>query len=350
MPPTKGHLHLIQFASRLGDQVEVILGTQPGEPFPMIRYRSLCQATSDLYNVHINHMHCQIEQNPNVPGFWDMWHDIMIEYGAQKDDIVVASEIYGKQVADLFGGRFFPYDLDRDIYKSKARLVRDNPARYFHFMLPEFQHYMRQRVTFFGAESTGKTTLSKLMARAKNGHWLMEWARPYLEVDCPEITTEVMTNIWYGQRALQEHADFLYDKPWIFQDTDLFSTVGYWDFWDMNTPKQLVLEAGVRQSDLYIITKSNIPFEVDPIRYGGTKRESDDQFWIDLCEKHGLNYVVLESSDPIDRTQECYAMLDKHWKEKVADKLHYVRWDDKPQEPVAASSLISDWNKGLTRA
>lgn len=62
-------------------------------------------------------------------------------------------------------------------------------------------------------------------------------------------------------------------------------------------PEKLVEDALTTKSDLYIITKSNIPFEEDPIRYGGDKRESPDEFWIGIAEKYDLNYVVLSGSD-----------------------------------------------------
>jgi hypothetical protein len=41
-----------------------------------------------------------------------------------------------------------------------------------------------------------------------------------------------MTAIWKGQLALQRQAfESTVDAPFIVQDTDLFSTVGYWDNW-----------------------------------------------------------------------------------------------------------------------
>jgi len=329
MPPTKGHLHLIQFASRLAPKVVVVIDTLEDEPYVGPRVTTIREAVKDFHTpVEVVHITDPISPDPNSPGFWEEWKQIMLRVGAKPGDLVVGSEPYCKKVADLFDGKFYPYDPSRDIFTSKATDVRLHPDKFFSVILPEFQHYLRQTVTLFGAESTGKTTLSKHLAAAKNGHWLMEWARPYLEMNgAPPITVEVMTDIWHGQRALQDHARFLIDKPWVFQDTDLFSTVGYWNFWNMKTPDLLKMQALSRKSDLYLITKSNIPFEQDPIRYGGDVRESDDQFWIDLAEQHCLNYRVLESADPNDRMQEAFAYLNEHWQERVASHLAYERFE-----------------------
>lgn len=270
--------------------------------------------------------HKTIEQNPEAPGFKEMWRDIFIGYGFQPGDYVVASEPYGKWLAEILDGRFMPYDIDRDVDFTKASFAREKPELYFDMILPEFQKELRQTVTVFGCESTGKTTLSRELASGGNYWWLPEWARPYLENAENVITEQSMTEIWQGQKALQIMGrNNLVGKPWIVQDTDLFSTVGYWDFWNGNTPRELVTDAKVWQSDLYLITQSNIPFETDPLRYGGDKRESDDEFWISLAEAHGLNYRVLESNDRVERLSEARSLMDEHWKINVADKLRFNR-------------------------
>lgn len=159
-------------------------------------------------------------------------------------------------------------------------------------------------VTVFGAESTGKTTLSLDLSRSIGSPWFPEFARPYLECEPDhEVTTERMHKIWYGQRDIQWAAREL-DLIWAIQDTDLWSTVGYWNFWDGNTPELLKSEAEDKKSDLYLITQSNIPFTPDKLRYGGTERESTDRYWINLCERNGLNYHVIQASDRKHRIEE----------------------------------------------
>jgi HTH-type transcriptional repressor of NAD biosynthesis genes len=254
----------------------------------------------------VHHLNRRLEQNPEAEGFWDMWVDIMTSYGAQPGDYYVTSEPYGKTMAEKMNGIFMPYDPERKLYYTKATQIRNQMKEYFHDILPEFQHVLRTNVVIFGAESTGKTTLSEKLSDAVNGHWLFEWARPYLEIAGPDIHKESMEAIWKGQRALQDHSKYLYDKPFAIFDTDLFSTVGYWEqpHWTESlgpVPEELVNDALARKADLYIITRSNIPFEKDPIRYGGDRRESPDDFWIGIAEKYGLNYVVLDEVDLADR-------------------------------------------------
>lgn len=310
MPPTKGHMHLIDFAKQVGDDYMVILFAQPHEPMVPERYMALWEAHPNYVRLYNR----TLPQDPETEGFWDLWKMIMNEeIGVHKHDYIVASEHYGQQLADITGATFVPYDPYREITPCKATDVREEPASNFHLIAREFQPFLRKRVTIFGAESTGKTTLTRLLAHDLNGHFFMEWARPYLETCGSEITLESMTAIWKGQAALEAHSESFFDKPFAFFDTDLYSTIGYWLFphWHhiIGDPPQGLLDEAIK-SDLYIITPSNIPFEEDPLRYGGDQREGSDEYWIDVAERFGLNYVVLEEKSREGRLEEAAEHLD----------------------------------------
>lgn len=349
MPPTKGHQALIEFARHVGETAEVILCTQPDEPYIWERLNALRKAFVGL-NVNLHHVHRELPQEPEqATGFWDMWSGILLSFGLQKSDFIVASERYGLKLAEVTGATFIPYDIDRDILWTKATEVRDDPRGNFAQMLPEFQKNLLQTVTIFGAESTGKTTLSRSLARHLNGHWLPEWARPYLEHSGAQLTNRSMTDIWTGQKALQQYGRDLKDKPFVFQDTDLFSTLGYWDMKGWNiptyeegricgaspTPYGLERDAVEHQSDLYLITRSNIPFEPDPLRYGGDKREGSDEYWIRICARHSLNFRVLEASSTLGRIDEAMELINEHYEDTVKLAYRRITKEDFPADPVS---------------
>lgn len=169
-------------------------------------------------------------------------------------------------------------------------------------------------VTLFGAESTGKTTLSKALAERLGGEWREEFARGYLETTGLDVTRASMRAIWQGQKALQQTPG----AELIIQDTDLFSTVGYWRLPHVEQrigtcPDQLIRDAARLKSDLYVIARSNIPFAPDVLRYGGDKRESLDSYWINLCESYELPYTVLNASNSNARITEASHSIMKRW-------------------------------------
>lgn len=328
MPPTRGHAALIHFASWLDvSSVEVILCTQPDEPWAQERYDALSSLKDVGAPIRVHRMHRELPQEPEGgdPAFWSMWAGILSDAGISTNDYIVASEEYGKELARITGTKFMPYDIQRDVVRTKATTVRNSPFLEFDQILPEFQAHLQQVITIFGAESTGKTTLSRDLATSTHGMWIPEWARPYLETVGTEITDESMTAIWRGQAALQAVArDTQPMKPFIIQDTDLYSTVGYWDYMlPSETPQGLIDEAKTWDSDLYLVTQSNIPFEEDPIRYGGDHRETEDHHWTDILDKYNLNYVVLQETDRWKRLREAQNIILDHWHKNA--NLNYTR-------------------------
>ncbi|QQS22110.1 ATP-binding protein [Candidatus Saccharibacteria bacterium] len=168
-------------------------------------------------------------------------------------------------------------------------------------------------VTIIGAESTGKTCLSRELAQQLSANWVPEFARSYLETTDGQVTPKSMKAIWWGQRALQHEARRSLQSI-VIQDTDLYATVGYWQLPHVrpvirDCPKLLEQDAASLKSNLYLITKSNIPFEPDPLRYGGDTRESHDDYWIDLCERYQLPYAVVESAARNERLSEAISLI-----------------------------------------
>lgn len=329
LPPTKGHFNLMNFASRLGDErARVIVTTRPSEPFPMERYQAVAAAASRTNGVEVHWLHEELPQDPSTPGFWEMWDGIMARYGFKPGDIFTSSEPYGETLAKRMQGIFMPYDPQRELYYTKATKIREQMLKYFHDIMPEFQHVLRTRVTVFGAESTGKTTLSKEMSYTLGGHWLFEWARPYLTTVGNKITVDSMTAIWRGQLAIQQHVDEMHDKPFVIQDTDLFSTIGYWEqpHWaDVlgPVPQALIDDAKANMSDLYVVTRANIPFEQDDLRYGVDRRESPDVFWLDVADRYELPYLVLDSDNMVQRN----SWACKYAKDVAEQKAKAIEFD-----------------------
>lgn len=316
LPPTKGHMALIQWARAYCRSVgisdlHVMVCSQPEEPFHD-RYRAI-DAALDYDRVLGNPtpstwVHMFHKTMPQVPEddslFWAKWQaEIFKTVGEfSSDDIVFSSEAYGFPLAKVLGCAHVPYDIGRTVVNTKATRVRENPLLYFSHMLPTVQSRFRKTVTIFGAESTGKTTLARELGLWK-GHVLPEWARPYLEsLPSPETTDERMEVIVHGQRATEQAAKALVDRPFIIRDTDLLSTIGYYGLYSPHH----IPPVAVDKADLYIVCPSNIPFAADPLRYGGDKRESSDEYWIELLEKWNCNYVVLQETDYFKRSEEAY--------------------------------------------
>jgi len=323
LPPTYGHLDLIKFAGHLFNvnQVVVLLNTDPREPLVYQRFSALVRAVNNLgHKYMVKWQNEEVQQEPvseDDQAFWDDWVKNLKLYGFREGDYIVASEEYGVRLAKEAGGEFMPFDPDRWVRYTKGTKARNDPFHTWKDILPEFRQFIQKRVTLFGAESTGKTTLTEKLHHDYNFMGvgttkLFEWARPYLEMTGPEVTDQGMFNIWQGQYALQQTTYLDVLNPLVIQDTDLWTTIGFWEDWEPGeVPPPIYEDARNTESHLYIVTKSNIPFEHDILRYGGDERQTNDQYWLDFADKYGLNYVVLESDTLEEREREAVEHIDR---------------------------------------
>lgn len=339
MPPTKGHEALINFvkwsAESLNTEGRIVINTQPEEPYSYARAHSVSEMSGYMRTFHI---HETLPQSPedfeNFPelaeqygNFWGMWDDLLRTRGFRNGDYVVASEKYGLTLATMLGGKFLPFDMDRQIRFTKATNIRENMVDYWDDIADNFKQHLTTTVTLFGAESCGKTTTGQKLAQRfpKQYTYVPEWARDYLEVVGPELSRSAMETIGHGQEALQVSVDRLQDRrPVIVQDTDLFSTIGYWnlhleDYGPM--PSWLEYAALRNSSYLYIVLSSDIPFKEDMLRYGGDQRESDDSYWISLLERYDLPYVVVTEQDY--RVDAVHDIINQVMPENIKYKRRY---------------------------
>lgn len=300
--PTTGHADLIKFAASLPDsRVHVLISGRTFEPLSSLyRWQDLHDHFKGYLNVNIQHsVRDAAPQNPeDMPdGFWRWWRDEINEVFPEAGGhwkYVVASEPYGQQVADSLDARFMPYDIARQLNPSRGTDTRSDPWMYWDNILPETRSRFLMKATMFGQESVGKTTMSRLVSAELGVNWIPEYARPYLETVGEEVTLEAMENIHAGQAALQSSSFMRAAHPALILDTDLFSTVGYYEIMEVaDVPEDCINDALRLASDIYYVLPDDIPFEPDILRYGGDHRESETSFWIDLLKKFGQTYEIV---------------------------------------------------------
>ena len=119
------------------------------------------------------------------------------------------------------------------------------------------------KVVLFGPESSGKTTLSKLLARHYNTVWAPEYAREYLQNkwNNQRKTCEIsdMMPIAEGQMRLENELAQKADKILIC-DTDLLETKVYSEeFYGGFVHPDLEKAAVQNTYDLYLLTYVDAP-------------------------------------------------------------------------------------------
>lgn len=175
------------------------------------------------------------------------------------------------------------------------------------------------KVVLFGPESSGKTTLSKQLARHYNTVWVPEYAREYLQ------------NKWNNERKTCENSDLLpiaigqiklenelvlKSDRLLICDTDLLETKVYSEeYYGGYVDADLNRAAIENNYDLYLLTYIDTPWEEDDLRDRPELRLEMFKAFEKALIKHNRPFVLLKG-DKKNRFKIATQAIDKILKSK----------------------------------
>lgn len=176
------------------------------------------------------------------------------------------------------------------------------------------------KVVLFGPESTGKTTLSRKLARYYNSVWVPEYARDYLQ------------NKWNNERKTCEPKDLLpiaegqmklenelakKTNSVLICDTDLLETKVYSEAYYLGSCDPILEKYALKNKyDLYFLTYIDTPWEADDLRDKPEERKSMFEAFENELIKHKRPYVLLKG-DKKKRLETAVSHINKLLNPKV---------------------------------
>jgi HTH-type transcriptional repressor of NAD biosynthesis genes len=175
------------------------------------------------------------------------------------------------------------------------------------------------KVVLFGPESSGKTTLSRQLARYYHTVWAPEFAREYLQNkwnnERKTCEAEDLIPIAIGQMKLENKLAKRADKILIC-DTDLLETKVYSEeFYGGFVDENLDKAANENQYDLYLLTYIDTPWEEDDLRDRPEQRLEMFNAFETALKKHNRPYILLKG-DRETRLKDATEAIDKIISEK----------------------------------
>lgn len=151
------------------------------------------------------------------------------------------------------------------------------------------------RVALIGPESTSKSTLSDDLAKHYNTVYVKEYSRTYLNNLGRKYTLEDVITIAKEQQK-QEDALLSQANKIIFADTELIVAKVWCEDVFKTTPEWIKQNIIPYQYDLYLLTYHDLPWENDPLRENGHRR----QFFFDWYERElkaiGARYEIIRGN------------------------------------------------------
>ena len=170
------------------------------------------------------------------------------------------------------------------------------------------------KVVLFGPESTGKTTLSKQLARHYNSVWTPEYAREYLQNkwnnERKTCEPKDLLPIAIGQMALENALAKKTDSVLIC-DTDLLETKVYSEAYYLGTCDPILEKYALQNTyDIYFLTYIDTPWEADDLRDKPEERLNMFQAFQETLIKYNRPYVLLKG-DKKTRLKTAVKHIDK---------------------------------------
>ena len=170
------------------------------------------------------------------------------------------------------------------------------------------------KVVLFGPESTGKTTLSKQLARHYNTVWVPEYAREYLQNkwnnERKTCENHDLLPIAEGQISLENNLAKKADKVLIC-DTDLLETKVYSEeYYGGFVDPKLDKAALANVYDLYLLTYIDTPWEEDDLRDRPEQRLEMFNAFEAALKKYKRPYLLLRG-DKETRLRKAVKEIDK---------------------------------------
>lgn len=151
----------------------------------------------------------------------------------------------------------------------------------------------QRTIVITGAESTGKSVLTRQLANHFQVPFISEYARNYIEQLERNYKFSDVEHI--AREQIQQLHDLKKkDIPWVFSDTWLVITKIWFEEVFQKVPSWIEPEIMNTKIDLFLVCDINLPWVADSVREnGGERRSYLQKRYIETIQHYGFKYEII---------------------------------------------------------
>jgi HTH-type transcriptional repressor of NAD biosynthesis genes len=306
-PLHKGHLHLLDEATRRSDDLWVVVSDDPNESVP-------AQLRANWIREMYPQAHVRVTPYdiPDAPG---PWVERCTSILPGLPDLVFTSEAYGHEFAALLGAAHMVVDRDRRVVSISGTMLRRDLGSHFTYLAPPAAAFLAKRICVVGVESSGTTALAQQLAAHYATVWVPEYGRWYWEgrrytADTDVWATSEFVAIAEGQITLEDRLAERANRL-VVADTDALATHVWHRRYMGRYSEEVWKIAEGRHCDLRILTEPDFPFVQDGTREGEYLRHEMHGWFLDALDRSSQPFISVGGS-PDERIGRAVAAIDVH--------------------------------------
>ncbi|MEM7218263.1 MAG: AAA family ATPase [Pseudomonadota bacterium] len=320
LPLHKGHELLLQAAATHCNELTVLVGVTPNDPYSFEQRKRWITAAIQAGNQNTATMAivADPDPDPNVAKdaegtvvderYWQRW----LEQNAEtlRDiELVFTSDPYGQELARRIGASWFPVDPTRETVPVSARQIRKDRRAYFHFVSDGAKPDVALTVAVVGAESTGKSMLVRALAEHYSTTYAPEWGRTISDAR-DALSVADFDAILSMQKLLIRRAQLDSDGL-CFTDTEAITTALYAPIYLGEEHANAWHIAREQRFSLYLLLDPTVPWVDDGTRVlDQPKRQAFHQALIEALDRFGAPYQVIAGSSYEERQRQATLAVD----------------------------------------
>mgnify|MGYP000620820133 CR=1 FL=1 len=299
-PLHKGHEYLINHALELCDKVYVMTYTNP----------EFAGCEAGKRKRWLNKLFPEIEVlafTDNIPHN-DESDEVQREFASRlcRDklniipDVVFSSEDYGPGFAEYLS-RFFGKNIQHiEVDKAREKVpisgtkLRADIHNNRHYVSPFVYSDFVRTVCFLGAESTGKSTLTKIVAELYGTKHVDEYGRTLFEEKEGKLVFDDLLRIAITHIA-EEDEKRQYANKYLFVDTSPLTTMFYSNFMFSRIADELK-ELANRKYDHVFFCQPDFAMVQDGTRQGEEFRKKQHEWYMSELAARNVEYTELSGS------------------------------------------------------